>query len=180
MSKVGINNLVIGQKYGHLTYLGESIGIWRVTRNRYIALQRRGKFECECLRDNCRKTICAFVADVKFGKSKTCGRISKLKNLFESLSGHPYYKPCRRAIQRCHDINNEDYGGYGGRGICVYEPWRKDVGVFLKWIEENLGFKPSPNHSLDRINNNGNYEPGNLRWATKVEQSNNRRNSRRL
>ena len=75
--------------------------------------------------------------------------------------------------QRCYNPNNQDYGRYGGRGIQMYEPWINDFTGFYIWIRDNLGLRPSPKHSMDRINNDGNYEPGNLRWALQYQQVHN-------
>jgi hypothetical protein len=79
-------------------------------------------------------------------------------------------------IYRCHHENCPDYPKYGGRGIEVCDRWRDSFQAFL----EDVGPRPSPNHSLDRIDNNSNYDPGNVRWATSEQQANNRRNSRLL
>jgi hypothetical protein len=77
------------------------------------------------------------------------------------------------AKYRCFDPKNSGYIGYGGRGITVCEEWMGKDG-FERFLE-HIGPKPSPDLSLDRIDNDGNYEPGNVRWATDIEQANNKR-----
>lgn len=72
---------------------------------------------------------------------------------------------------RCRDPKNSQYKNYGGRGIDVCDAWLNDVEKFAR----DMGPKPSPLHSLDRINNDGNYEPGNCRWATRLEQARNKK-----
>ena len=72
--------------------------------------------------------------------------------------------------QRCYNKNTVDYPRYGGRGITVCRRWRHDFLYFL----EDVGFRPYTYMSLDRKNNDGNYEPENCRWATPIQQANNR------
>jgi hypothetical protein len=76
-------------------------------------------------------------------------------------------------IRRCYYRHHPSYANYGGRGIEVCERW-VDFGAFV----QDMGDKPSPAHSIDRIDNNGNYEPSNCRWATIRTQSYNKRNNR--
>lgn len=71
---------------------------------------------------------------------------------------------------RCMNPNNSDYARYGGRGIKICTQWQYSYPTFLI----DMGRAPSKKHSLDRINNEGNYEPGNCRWATQKQQVNNR------
>lgn len=79
------------------------------------------------------------------------------------------------AKQRCFNPKNTNYHNYGGRGIIMYEGWHHDFKAFLDYI----GPCPSSQHSLDRYpNNNGNYEPGNVRWVTHVQQHTNKRVTR--
>jgi hypothetical protein len=79
--------------------------------------------------------------------------------------------------QRCFNENHPAYHSYGGRGITVCERWR-DANGFANFLAD-MGRRPSPKHSIDRKNNDGNYEPDNCRWATSKEQcNNNRRNIR--
>ena len=85
----------------------------------------------------------------------------------------PEYRTWQRAANRCHNPNSEDFRDYGGRGIRVCDEWRNDFAAFLA----DMGPRPSPRHSIDRINVDGNYEPGNCRWATPTTQARNRRTS---
>lgn len=76
--------------------------------------------------------------------------------------------------QRCHDANSTKFHLYGARGIVVCDRWRESFEDFLA----DVGARPSATHTLGRVDNNGNYEPGNVRWETLEEQANNRRNNR--
>lgn len=82
-------------------------------------------------------------------------------------------------VKRSTNPDDPRYEDYGGRGISVYEPWITSVTDFITWMDANLGPRPD-GCSLDRIDNDGNYEPGNLRWGTRLEQTLNRRSVRKL
>ncbi len=69
------------------------------------------------------------------------------------------------------------YKNYGGRGIKFYEPWRESFLTFREYLENSIGLRPNKQLTLDRIDNNKDYEPGNLKWSTLFEQANNRRNN---
>lgn len=86
------------------------------------------------------------------------------------------YATWQRMKNRCYNSKHEGYGRYGGRGITVCERWRTSFANFLA----DMGPRPSSNHSIDRTNNNGNYDPANCRWATLVEQCNNTRDNHKL
>ena len=98
----------------------------------------------------------------------------KTHGLHDSLE----YRSWNSMNERCHNPNSTGYERYGGRGIRVCDAWRYTNG-FAAFIA-HVGKRPTPKHTLDRINNNGNYEPGNVRWATRKEQGNNRRTNRLL
>jgi hypothetical protein len=87
----------------------------------------------------------------------------------------PEYRSWLGAKKRCFNPNDKGFKNYGGRGIAMCQTWAKSFEEFYRY----MGTKPSPTHSLDRINNDGNYEPGNCRWATAWEQSFNQRRSGR-
>lgn len=85
----------------------------------------------------------------------------------------PEYAAWYAAIWRCTNPVAKNYPNYGGRGITICQRWRESFDAFLA----DVGPRPGPQYSLDRIDNDGNYEPGNVRWATRVQQRNNCRPS---
>jgi hypothetical protein len=146
----------------------------------------------ECLCD-CGNTVC--VTGPSLAKSrKTCGcyqgtgefitpkqqakkdASEKHKRYIEFRRKYrPEYRAWENMKSRCSNPNSTGYDSYGGRGISFCERWR----VFESFVED-MGAKPSPKHSLDRIDVNGDYCPENCRWATPQEQSINKRNNRLL
>jgi hypothetical protein len=91
--------------------------------------------------------------------------------LTHGLSKTPAYKAWAQAKQRCHNPNHPLWPNYGGRGISMAPEWRDDVVAFY----DEVGPRPSPEHSLGRIDNDGNYEPGNVEWQLPEVQQNNKR-----
>jgi hypothetical protein len=147
---------------------------------RLVAVRRvdalRWEFQCDCgqLHEANR-------SNVTTGKSRSCGCLMKecvsarRTKHGESKGGtlSPEYTAWRALRGRCECPTNKGYAYYGGRGIRVLWP---DFAAFLA----DVGRRPGPGYSLDRIDNEGHYGPGNCRWATRKEQANNKRSNRLL
>jgi len=133
--------------------------------------------ECQCECGTIRNVI---FNSIKYGLSKSCGCLHKeivSNNKIQhnqSKKNYYLYTTWKGMKDRCLRKNNKSYKNYGGRGIKIYEPWINNFELFRDYILQNLGERPI-NHSLDRIINDGNYEPNNLRWATSKMQRKNQR-----
>jgi hypothetical protein len=88
------------------------------------------------------------------------------------MSSHPFYWEWSSMMKRCYDDRSGSFRNYGGRGIEVFGSWH-DPRVYIEYVEVVLGSRPGPDHTINRIDNNGNYEPGNIEWAPKDKQSRN-------
>lgn len=105
--------------------------------------------------------------------AKSCGCLQKSK---KGLSNTPEGRTLNRAMQRCYNINEKSYEDYGGRGITVSQRYKGTDGV--ENFIQDVGTKPGPGFSIDRIDNDGNYCPGNLQWSTDKQQADHKRNTR--
>lgn len=116
--------------------------------------------------------------DLITGKTRSCGCLRRelLTRHGQSGERRSTYNTWLSMNRRCYGQNQPGYTNYGGRGITVCDRWRNDFGAFLA----DVGARPSRYATLDRIDVNGNYEPGNVRWATRGIQANNRRDNRRV
>lgn len=160
----------IGTPFGKLTV--DSLS--SVIRNRSVVW-------CKC---ECGSRTIVRVNSLLTENTKSCG-CTRHQKLLDRNTKHgascrrhvtPEYRTWAMMCKRCNDSDNPLHKNYGGRGISVCDRWNESFENFLA----DMGPRPSYEMSIDRINVNGNYEPGNCRWATDKEQANNTRRNRRI
>lgn len=131
---------------------------------------------CEC---KCGNIVTVSRNKLVSGNTKSCGCYqryrAKTDNTVHGLYGTRLHRIYYGIKQRCYNQNNPEYKNYGGRGISMCEEWLSNFMNFYNWALEN---DYSDELTIDRINNDGNYEPGNCRWATRKQQSFNRSDNR--
>jgi hypothetical protein len=153
---------------------GRKFGRWSVDRLSH----QTGKvlfWHCRC---DCGTERAVFGGDLKRGRSTSCGCYMREQKAVQSTvhghSHHPVYRTWVGMKTRCECEEVRSYHLYGGRGIAVCERWSKSFKAFF----EDFGHSWSPGMSIDRIDGDRGYEPGNVRWASPREQANNRRTNR--
>lgn len=158
---------LIGEKFSRLLVIGE-----------LPMIKKHSVWLCKC---DCGKEVSVSGSALRTGNTKSCGcynsEVVTNRNTTHGLinSGRIYYI-WQRMKQRCRDSNCEDYKDYGGRGISICSEWL-DFTSFHTWAHEN-GY--APDLTLDRKDNNGNYEPGNCKWSTIKEQARNKRSNHKI
>lgn len=169
---VNANRLKLeGQRFGRLTVI-----------ERAHEPKQTPRWRCVC---DCGKEKIIIGSSLRNGSTTSCGCLQK-ERASESSKTHGHtvgrraslaYESYRGMLKRCTDESNEAYENYGGLGITVCERWLESFENFLA----DMGEPPTNEHSIDRYpNNDGNYEPGNVRWATRREQMRNTRANRLL
>lgn len=157
-SSIKFNERYIGRKNNRLTIVG-------------FCLDEYGKkaFECVC---DCGNRVIVKPTFWENGRIKSCGCLSEELKVEHSESLDRLRRIYGGMRERCMNPKSRAYRYYGARGISICEQWMNDRDAFIEWALEN-GYRNDL--SIDRINNDGNYEPGNCRWADAKTQANNQR-----
>lgn len=157
-----------GQRFGRLVVIERAENI-------------KGKcfWKCRC---DCGKQLIVSANHLRMHNTFSCGCYQKdmTSNARKKtgMSSKRIYFIWSAMKQRCFNPKYKQYADYGGRGITVCDKWKDDFQTFYDYVSQLPHFGEE-GFSIDRINNDGNYEPGNVRWATKSEQNKNQRKRRK-
>lgn len=165
--------------------IGYRVERWEVIDDKHITRNKSTLWLCRC---DCGTERPVLDYELRRSKSRSCGclivdviRERSIKHgatvgIGQGERKLPEYKIWEGIKQRCNNPKDRAYRYYGGRGISIAPEWAKDFKAFL----DHVGRRPYPDLEIDRIDNNGNYEPGNVRWTTRQGQMRNTRQTRNL
>lgn len=150
-------------RFGRLTVLGEA-----EPKRFGQSVYRRALCRCDC--GNLSKPL---PDSLRSGRTTSCGCLTAEVATRHGMEKSSEYRAWVNMRARCKNPTDQSWSRYGGRGIAVCDRWRDSFEAFYA----DVGPRPTASHSIDRIDNDGNYEPGNVRWATALMQNQNRHNS---
>lgn len=155
---------IVGMRFGKLTVVA------RANEDRISSTGKSAMWTCIC---DFGKTVDVLGTSLRRGHTRSCGCLAHLRRVIAQRKhggcNEKLYRVWASMKQRCTNVNDKRYHRYGGRGISFCDEW-KDYSAFSDWAKNN-GY--SDGLCLDRINNDGNYEPNNCRWVTNKENCNN-------
>ncbi len=161
-----MKKLIKSKRYPKIDLVGKRFGRLVVIKWEGRSKYGRNYWLCEC---DCGELIVTG-NDYLINKStKSCGCLRKEKTTTHNLSYTNEYQIWLKIKDRCFNKTTKAYKWYGGRGITIWDKWKKDFKRFYK----DIGKRPSLKYTLDRIDNDGNYEPSNCKWSTQREQNRN-------
>lgn len=149
-------NIAPGARFGHLVVLERDTTLSASTNHNY-------RWLCQC---DCGKLVSPRGSNLNLGKAMSCG----CRTVKHGMHSSPEYRAWIQMRMRCTKPHHPDYHHYGGRGITVCSEW-----ATFEQFYTDMGPRPSPKHSIDRIDNEQGYSAANCRWATATQQVNNRR-----
>lgn len=135
--------------------------------------ERRNTFAAWVCRCDCGSETVVTSGQLRYGKTRSCGCLKGKGNIAHGMSSSREHNIWRKMKERCENPNCKSYGRYGGRGITVCERWQSFANFYA-----DMG--PSDGLTLERIDNNRGYEPGNCCWASNADQAANKRNTKRI
>lgn len=144
-----------GKKFGRLTVVSRTAN----------SKNREARWNCLC---DCGEMSTPRGSDLRRGTAASCGCLSRERSTTHGMRNSGAYQSWKSMRSRCSNQKHNQFSRYGGRGIKICERWSTFAAFF-----EDMG-SPPPGHTLDRIDNDGNYESSNCRWATQKEQQRNR------
>jgi len=156
-----------GCRFGRLLVLREAPKRLGCGRTRWIS-----RCDCGNESDNLAQVLLRQKAPAQSCGCLAAERVREALTV-HGMTHHPVFSVWLGMHTRCYNKNDSKYDTYGGRGITICERWRDDFAAFFS----DMGDRPSKNHSIDRIDNEKGYEPGNCRWATRNDQARNKRNT---